>query len=78
MQSSAPKIIRHSGLQKEVLKLYRLFLQEVQKKKGTGEERNRLTTYIRNEFKQKATVSKRDIKRVEYWLSFGKKKRRKK
>lgn len=64
-------MLRHSGLQKEVLKLYKSFLRELQKKPHF-EGKAQLQQHIRDTFKLRAsTVSVRDIKRVEHFLRYG-------
>lgn len=52
--------MRHSGLQKEVLKLYKDFMKVVVKKPEPSQ--TALREYVRSQFKEKAKLSTRDIK----------------
>jgi len=69
---------RHSGLQKEVLKLYGAFMREIREKrksKSFSSDDNiiSLEKYIRQQFKLRSnSVSIREISRIEYFLNLGK------
>jgi hypothetical protein len=56
----ATKLVRHSGLQKEVLRLYKDFLKVIKKKPASSQ--TALREYVRSQFKEKAKLSTRDIK----------------
>ncbi|PWY76171.1 hypothetical protein BO70DRAFT_295651 [Aspergillus heteromorphus CBS 117.55] len=60
---------RLSGLQREVLSLYRKCLRETRKK--PLETRNNFIAYTRAEFRKYATVSKKDFNAIEYLLRKG-------
>ncbi|RAK98334.1 succinate dehydrogenase assembly factor 1 [Aspergillus ibericus CBS 121593] len=60
---------RLSGLQREVLSLYRKCLRETRKK--PIETRENFRGYARAEFRKHASVSKKDFSAVEYLLRKG-------
>ncbi|KAL6235145.1 hypothetical protein BDW75DRAFT_240427 [Aspergillus navahoensis] len=60
---------RLSGLQKEVLSLYRKCLREIRKK--PIESRNNFKYYARTEFEKHISVSKKDFSAIEYLLRKG-------
>lgn len=65
---------RMSGLQKQVLSLYREALRTA-RKLGSAEDRLAGIDFARDEFRAKAaTVDKLDIQRIEFLLRQGKKK----
>jgi hypothetical protein len=60
------KMSRHSGLQKDVLKLYRVLLRTAQTKDP------RLVAVVAKEFRAKAvSVEKKDFNLIEHYLRFG-------
>lgn len=63
-------MIRHSGLQKEVLKMYRIFMKEISKK--PVETREELKIQVRENFKLRKNIPIRDIQRIEHWLRYAK------
>ncbi|EAL62717.1 hypothetical protein DDB_G0289475 [Dictyostelium discoideum AX4] len=64
--------IRHSGLQKAVLSLYRSFLR-VSNKKEMDNPSSSISNYIKTQFRLKATtIQKRDINKIESLLVKGK------
>ncbi|OJJ36763.1 hypothetical protein ASPWEDRAFT_107976 [Aspergillus wentii DTO 134E9] len=60
---------RLSGLQREVLSLYRKCLRETRRK--PMETRDNFKTYARAEFQKSLTVSKKDFNAIEYLLRKG-------
>ena len=56
---------RHSGLQLEVLSLYRALLREATKK-GNAD-------IVKQTFRQRASWPKRDIQMIETWIRKGRK-----
>ncbi|PYH94424.1 hypothetical protein BO71DRAFT_419341 [Aspergillus ellipticus CBS 707.79] len=60
---------RLSGLQREVLSLYRRCLRETRKK--PLETRGNFMAYTRVEFRKHATVSKKDFNAIEFLLRKG-------
>ncbi|RAL08687.1 succinate dehydrogenase assembly factor 1 [Aspergillus homomorphus CBS 101889] len=60
---------RLSGLQREVLSLYRKCLREIRKK--PAETRENFRVYARAEFQKQVTVSKKDFTAIEYLLRKG-------
>ncbi|KAI0317786.1 hypothetical protein OF83DRAFT_1171691 [Amylostereum chailletii] len=62
--------VRHSGLQKEVLSLYRRALRMVRSKPPTN--RDKFQLFVRYTFKTQATcVSSRDLSAIEHLLRKG-------
>jgi len=61
--------MRLSGLQKEVLALYRKCLREIRKKPEAVQGNFR--TYARNEFQKNITLDKKDFAAIEYLLRKG-------
>ncbi|KAJ6003381.1 hypothetical protein N7451_005928 [Penicillium sp. IBT 35674x] len=60
---------RLSGLQREVLSLYRQCFREIRKK--PIESRNNFKNYARAEFQKHLSVSKKDFSTIEYLLRKG-------
>ena len=60
---------RHSGLQKQVLAIYKDFLKEAKKKADS----KTAILMVRNKFRQKASWPKRDVSTIEHWLRKAKK-----
>ncbi|KAJ9201129.1 complex 1 protein-domain-containing protein [Paecilomyces variotii] len=60
---------RLSGLQREVLSLYRQCFREIRKKPTDAQENFR--NYARTEFRKNLNVSKKDFAAVEYLLRKG-------
>ncbi|KAL2007115.1 hypothetical protein VTN00DRAFT_8553 [Thermoascus crustaceus] len=60
---------RLSGLQREVLSLYRKCLREARKK--PVEARNNFKDFARTEFRKNLSVSKKDFAAIEYLLRKG-------
>ncbi|KAJ5894403.1 hypothetical protein N7495_006094 [Penicillium taxi] len=60
---------RLSGLQRDVLSLYRQCLREIQKK--PVESRDNFKSYARAEFEKYLSVNKKDFNTVEYLLRKG-------
>lgn len=61
--------MRLSGLQKQVLALYRDCLKEAAKK--PPDARDNFKTFARNEFKQNVLLDKKDFSAIEYLLRKG-------
>lgn len=62
--------VRHSGLQKDVLKLYRDLHRAARKKDPLGV--NNFTSIVMQEFRVKAaSVTKTDFKTIEHLLRYG-------
>ncbi|KAG9238570.1 complex 1 protein-like protein [Amylocarpus encephaloides] len=61
--------MRHSGLQKEVLALYRKCLRESRKKPTSS--RSHFEAYARAEFNKSIGLDKKDFGAVEYLLRKG-------
>lgn len=65
---------RHSGLQKQVLKLYRECLAATAKLSG-ADAQAQARAHVRLEFRQRAgTVDKLDIQRIEHLMRQGRRK----
>ncbi|RFU35182.1 hypothetical protein B7463_g1152, partial [Scytalidium lignicola] len=62
--------MRYSGLQREVLALYRNCLRESRKKPATT--RNHFESFARKEFEKGLRVDKKDFGTIEYLLRKGK------
>jgi len=63
---------KYSGIQKQILKLYKDFLKEIRKFPET-KGKQELFYYIRNQFKEKSKkIPKREFQKIEYLLNFGK------
>ncbi|PLB36319.1 complex 1 protein-domain-containing protein [Aspergillus taichungensis] len=60
---------RLSGLQREVLSLYRKCLREIRKKPSDSRENFR--SYTRKEFEKHRTLNKKDFNAIEYLLRKG-------
>lgn len=68
----AQQVRRHSGLQKQVLSLYREFIVNVrQRPEGPGRES--LLQRVRHEFKVGAALSRVDVETIERRLVLGRK-----
>jgi len=61
---------RYSGLQREVFSLYKDFLKFF-KSQPKSESTSQLLIYMRDTFKEKAKISKRDIRGIEYLVGLG-------
>jgi succinate dehydrogenase assembly factor 1 len=73
--STASRAFRHSGLQKQVLSLYRTTLRTARERLPAGESRAQAEAFARTEFRSKArSVDKLDIQRIEFLIRQGKKK----
>ncbi|KAE8588269.1 hypothetical protein XENTR_v10022438 [Xenopus tropicalis] len=57
-------MVRHSKLQKQILSLYRQFLQ-------AGKEKPGFVPRIRDEFRRNAKIPKTDVMHIEYLLRRG-------
>lgn len=65
--------LKHSGLQKQILSLYRDCLRHA--RTLAPESRTNAQVYIRHEFREKAhAISKMDFQRIEFLLRQGRKK----
>ncbi|KAL7701093.1 Complex 1 protein (LYR family) [Lotmaria passim] len=64
---------RHSGVQIEVLNLYRSMLREV-RKMDDAETRRNLTAFIRSEYDKHRDVPRKDILKIEWQINYGKRK----
>eukprot|EP00741_Cyanophora_paradoxa_P015291 tig00000194_g14760.t1 len=62
---------RLSGLQKQVLQLYRLTLRAAEAKDASS--RSALKDFIRSEFRRQASIPKTEVTRIEFMLRRGKK-----
>ncbi|KAJ5585322.1 uncharacterized protein N7459_005122 [Penicillium hispanicum] len=62
-------MVRLSGLQREVLSLYRQCLREIRKK--PAESRGNFKSYARAEFQKHLSVNKKDFGAIEYLLRKG-------
>ncbi|BCS24726.1 succinate dehydrogenase assembly factor 1 [Aspergillus puulaauensis] len=60
---------RLSGLQREVLSLYRKCLREIRKK--PAESRNNFKSFARTEFEKHMAINKKDFGAIEYLLRKG-------
>ena len=61
------RFVRHSGLQKEILRLYKELLRTAQKKELPRSS----IENIRQRFRQRAEWPHRDIETIEAWLRQG-------
>ncbi|KAK0746240.1 complex 1 protein-domain-containing protein [Schizothecium vesticola] len=61
--------MRLSGLQKEILSLYRQCLRECRKKPDAS--RSHFKTFARNEFDKNMSLDKRDFAAIEFLLRKG-------
>ncbi|KAA6415407.1 MAG: heat repeat protein [Lasallia pustulata] len=61
--------MRLSGLQREVLSLYRKCFREARKK--PADARQNFRSYARREFKKNTTLDKKDFSAIEYLLRKG-------
>eukprot|EP01027_Heterolobosea_sp_BB2_P012228 GEZU01017737.1.p2 GENE.GEZU01017737.1~~GEZU01017737.1.p2 ORF type:complete len:146 (-),score=30.30 GEZU01017737.1:177-614(-) len=68
--ASKLQVSRHSGLQKQVLSLYKSLLRAANTKEP--EKREDLKTYIRSEFRQNMTLPKNEVMRIEWLVANGK------
>jgi hypothetical protein len=66
------KLRRHSGLQKQVLSLYRQFLTSAYKRPA-GPGRDSLLGRVRDEFKEGAKMSRFEVDSIERRLSMARK-----
>ncbi len=60
-----------SGLQKQVLQLYKDFLIEIARK--DSQVQGKFKTFIKNEFLTKREIPKKDYDSIEYFLRLGRK-----
>ncbi|KAG5507656.1 hypothetical protein JKF63_06605 [Porcisia hertigi] len=68
--SSSP---RHSGVQVEILSLYRRMLREVARM-DDADTRHSLAAYIRQEYDKQRDVPRKNIMKIEWKLNYGKRK----
>ncbi|KAK2812370.1 hypothetical protein FQN50_001369 [Emmonsiellopsis sp. PD_5] len=61
--------MRLSGLQREVLSLYRTALREIRKK--PVESQDNFKQFARQEFRKNLSISKKDFSAIEYLLRKG-------
>ncbi|KAK2785427.1 hypothetical protein FQN51_003799 [Onygenales sp. PD_10] len=61
--------MRLSGLQREVLSLYRTALREIRKK--PAESQDNFKQFARQEFRKNLSISKKDFSAIEYLLRKG-------
>ncbi|KAK2750257.1 hypothetical protein FQN55_002402 [Onygenales sp. PD_40] len=61
--------MRLSGLQREVLSLYRTALREIRKKPAESQEN--FKQFARQEFRKNLSISKKDFSAIEYLLRKG-------
>ncbi|KPA78609.1 hypothetical protein ABB37_06209 [Leptomonas pyrrhocoris] len=64
---------RHSGVQVDILNMYRSMLREVGRMEDPDTRRN-LTAYIRSEFDKHRDVPRKNILKIEWQLNYGKRK----
>lgn len=62
--------VRHSGVQLDVLSLYRGLMREANRRTDP-ESRDRLRTYVRAEFQQHKAIERKEIARIEWLLHYG-------
>ncbi|KAI1003408.1 hypothetical protein K3495_g4801 [Podosphaera aphanis] len=62
--------MRLSGLQREILSLYRICLRECRKK----EKRSKFESYVRIEFEKNHDMDKKDFQAIEFLLRKGQRK----
>jgi succinate dehydrogenase assembly factor 1 len=60
-----------SGLQNQVLQLYKGFLREISRKDTQVQEKFKL--YIKKEFLARKDIPRKDIDSIEYYLRLGRK-----
>jgi len=65
-------VVKYSGLQLQVLRLYREFLREICKRPISTEEKNALKKLVKNTFRKKSDWPKRDVDTIESWVRKGK------
>ncbi|EGG15705.1 hypothetical protein DFA_10547 [Cavenderia fasciculata] len=79
--TAATTLTRHSGVQKQVLSLYRNFIRQSkhnsevvsQESSVSSPSDNQITNYIKDQFRTKSkSISKRDITKIEALISRGK------
>ncbi|KAL4900610.1 hypothetical protein BDW74DRAFT_161799 [Aspergillus multicolor] len=63
------RMARHSGLQREVLSLYRKCLREIRRK--PTESKHNFKSFARSEFEKHMSISKKDFGAIEYLLRKG-------
>jgi hypothetical protein len=71
--AASAAIPRHSGVQVEILRMYRSMLREVRRMDDLDTRRN-LTAYIRSEFDKHRDVPRKNILKIEWQLNYGKRK----
>ena len=64
------KFVRHSGLQLEILQMYRSYMK-VAHAKTDAESRENLKGYIRYEFRQNQELPRKLITKIEWHLHMG-------
>ncbi|KAH7132055.1 complex 1 protein-domain-containing protein [Dendryphion nanum] len=65
-------MVKYSGLQRDVLSLYRQCLRAVREK--PSDTRGNFRDFARSEFRQHASVNKKDFSTIEYLLRNGRRK----
>jgi len=63
-------LFKKSGVQKQVLGLYKSFFRELKHK--PLDQRDAFKTHIRQQFKDKKEVPRTEMRIIEHWLQFGK------
>jgi len=64
-----PSVVRHSGLQKEVLNLYRSLLRQIRSNHPSAYQDAQL--YVRGRFKKRKDWPRRDVLTIEAWIRQG-------
>lgn len=73
MQHQLPRGPRLSGVQREILQLYRDLLKETRRMRDLRTQAN-LRRFIRSEFDKGANISRKYITRIEWQMNYGKNK----
>jgi len=61
----------HSGLQIQVLSLYRKFLRAIKMKSNLKDKRKEMTSIVRSKFEQKRNIPTNDVDTIEFFLQQG-------
>jgi succinate dehydrogenase assembly factor 1 len=72
-EGGAAKAVRHSGMQIDVLSLYKSLLKEAQRRTDAASRVN-LAAYIRGEFRDNMKLPRKEVSKIEWLVHRGRNK----
>jgi succinate dehydrogenase assembly factor 1 len=61
---------RRSGVQRQVLKLYKDIVREIQRKPAKTQPE--LLVFARHQFKSRSSIPRMEMRVIEHWMQYGK------